>query len=587
MVIIPPTLKRKLLAMLHKRPSLERIYNLTGLQLANSSRYKAPTTLWKKILITILQCILFAGLIFLFIGVITLFDTYIFISPVSFDKAYVSFVLSVYVIFTVIEMSASLVNTLYKAKDNALLFVYPVKSREIFISKLLVKYVKEVKKVIFFIIPFLIAFYIKKHNMPLDIIHPLYFLKMVPIFVMLPISLVLLSGLISILFSLIDTLFKRVPLVKFIFSISLVIGAFTILIILINSLPSHLSLLALWSKIIGATDGGGLDAFINTSTKYLIYGRSIVTFLTGRTVWKNLIIFFVHLSIVALLFVLNGFLSYKFFFKLSGSASERGSSKVKKTKDKLNKNIFLTFFMKEVKTYFRNEDGAIFNTILVISLPLTIYCLNKIFMIMDISTFGKMLIICVNILLALTIITSVNISSANALSREGNEFYLLKVSPLNTSSICYAKILFNAILTVIAAFSISIALKIVSDNSITNTNRLENIDIIFIFIITLFVGIGHLFLCFELDLTNPKIKQYASGDKDSSNITKALVIGIIISILMTVIAFFFLFVARFGTIGRNNLLIRWPAIVIISIIFLVSRIILFNKKLNAYFDELN
>ena len=98
MVIIPPFLKRKLLAFLHKRPSLERIYNLTGLQLANSSRYKAPTTLWKKIIVIIFQFALFFGLIFLFVGVITLFDEYIFgPTSVTFDKAYVSFVLSVYI----------------------------------------------------------------------------------------------------------------------------------------------------------------------------------------------------------------------------------------------------------------------------------------------------------------------------------------------------------------------------------------------------------------------------------------------------------------------------------------------------------
>lgn len=582
-LFIPPFMRKKFAMFLSKRPALERIYNLTGLQMANSARFKTPTTFWKKLLIFIFQIAFFVGLIFLFSGLIILIENYVLASVRSFKDYYLSFVLSVYILFTVIEMSISLVDTLYKARDNALLFVYPVKPGEIFISKLLVKYIKEIKKATFFIVPFLLAFYIQKHAVPMETILWTYILKIVPVFIFLPIFLVLISGIVSILFSLIDTLFKRIPIIKFIVAIAAFIGAFSVLIVIINGLPSNLSLRDLWYKIVVDY----VDQPIKTVTPFLICGYSIKTFLVGRTVWLNLVIFASHVSVIALLVVLNMFLSFKFFFKLSGSAVERGSSKVKKTKDKLNKNIFLAFFLKEVKTYFRSEEGTLFNTILVIALPLTVYCLNKIFMIMDISTFGKMLIISVNILISLTIITSVNISSANALSREGENFYLLKTSPLNTSSICYAKILFNAILTVVAAVSIAVALEIVNRAAIGNTNRLGEMDILFIFIITLCVGVGHLFLCFELDLTNPKVKQYAIGDKDTSNITKALVIGIIISALMTVLTFFFLHFAHYQGIPKENLLPKWLSVITISIIFLVSRVILFNKKLNAYFDDIS
>ena len=581
---------------LAKHPAAERIYNLTSLQITNSRRYKATTTLWKKILLVILQLALIVGLVFLFKFAIGLFESSVLITR-RFDQYYLATVLSIYSIFTVIEMSVSLVNTLYKAKDNAMLFVYPVKPEEIFISKLLVKYIRELKKAIFFIVPFLIAFYLQEKTLTdgvNTILNIGFIFKIIPVFLFLPPILVLLSGLISIIFSLVDTLFKKYPVAKIVTSILVTIAVFALIIVLINLLKVQMNqggsgdgegrtanlVYNMWYYII--QDISNFFAFI---TPYLPLGFSVTNFLINHVLWKFFVYFFAFILLIALLGVLNAFVSLKFFFKLSSGATERGSSKKRVTKDKLNKNIFLTFFLKEVKTYMRSDDGAILTFVLAIVLPLTTYCLNKFFMLMNISDFGTMIIVCVNLLLSLTIITSTNVSSANALSREGSEFYLLKVSPLNTSKICYAKILLNGILCVISISGMAIALKIVNANS-ASAYVLSDIDILCIFLITLFIGIGHLFYCFEIDLSNPKIRQYAMGDQDTSNVTKALIVGIVLSVLAAVFAIFFFNIAIYGQ-GQTDRIYRWPSLLIIAIIYLGTRIWLFNKKLNVYFDELS
>ena len=587
----------KMSAAFHKQlakyPAAERIYNLTSLQITNSRRYKASTTLWKKILVVIIQLALLVGLVFLFKFAIQIFESNVLITR-RFDQYYLSTVLSVYSIFTVIEMSASLVNTLYKAKDNAMLFVYPVKPEEIFISKLLVKYIREIKKALFFIVPFLIAFYLQEKTLTdgaNTILNIGFIFKIIPVFLFLPPILVLLSGLVSIIFSLVDTLFKKYPVAKIVTSILVTIGVFALIIVLIDLLKAQMAQSAgpesetnlvfnMWYFII--QDISNFFAFI---TPYLPLGFSTTTFLINHVLWKFFVYFFAFILLIALLVVLNAFVSLKFFFKLSSGATERGSSKKRVTKDKLNKNIFLTFFFKEVKTYMRSDDGAILTFVLAIVLPLTTYCLNKFFMLMNISEFGTMIIVCVNLLLSLTIITSTNISSANALSREGSEFYLLKVSPLNTSKICYAKILLNGILCVISITGMAIALKLVNANS-SSAYVLSDIDILYIFLITLFVGVGHLFYCFEIDLANPKIRQYAVGDQDTSNVTKALIVGIVLSVLTAVLAIFFFQIAIYGQ-GQKDRIYRWPSLLVIAIIYLGTRIWLFNKKLNVYFDELS
>lgn len=577
-----PEMEDRFHRRLAKHPALERIYNLTSLQITNSKRYKNSETLWKKILLVLLQIGLIVGFIFVFKVIIQVFEQNVLITR-RFDQYYLAAVLSIYCISTIIEISVSLISTLYKAKDNAMLFVYPVKPEEIFISKLLVKYIKELKKALFFILPFLIAFYLQEKTYTVNgevLLNTAYIFKIIPVFIILPPLLVLISGLISIVFSFVDTIFKRRPVIKFVASILLTLGIFVLIIWFINTLPTGKSIYELWYFIIKQ-----ISDFFTFITPYLPLGFSLTSFLTNHVVWKFFVYLVAFIALLAILIVLNKFVSLGVFFKLSSNASERGSSKKRVTKDKLNKNIFLTFFLKEIKTYMRSDDGAIFTFILAIALPLTTYCLNRIFMIMDISVFGTMIIICVNLLLSSIIITSTNIASANALSREGSEFYLLKVSPLNTSKICYAKILLNGILCVISAVGMAIALKIVNATS-SSTNVLRDADIFFIFLTTLLLGIGHLFYCFEVDLANPKIKQYASGDNDTSNITKALIVGVIISILITAFAFFFFRVAIYGQDQRDTIY-RWPSIIIIAVIFLGTRIWLFNKKLNVYFDEIN
>ena len=577
-----PSMEDRFHRRLAKRPALERIYNLTSLQITNSKRYKSDEALWKKILLVILQLALVVGLVFIFKLLIQVFEQNVLITR-RFDQYYLAAVFSIYSLFTIIEISVSLINTLYKAKDNAILFVYPVKPEEIFISKLLVKYIKEVKKAIFFIVPFLIAFYLQEQTINVDGVYLLnigFIFKTIPVFLFLPPLLVLTSGLISIVFSFVDTIFKRHPIVKFITSILFTIGIFVLIIFLINALPTDKTIYELWYFVIKE-----ISNFITFITPYLPLGFSITSFLINHVVWKFFVYLAAFIALIAILVVLNKFVSLGVFFKLSTSATERGSSIKRVTKDKLNKNIFLTFFLKEIKTYIRSDDGAIFTFILAIVLPLTTYCLNRIFMIMDISTLGTMIIICINLLLSSIIITSTNIASANALSREGSEFYLLKVSPLNTSKICYAKILLNGILCVISVAGMAVALKIVNVTS-SSTNVLKDTDILFIFLTSLFIGIGHLFYCFEIDLANPKIKQYASGENDTSNITKALIVGVVISIIITALAFFFFRVALYGR-GQTDTIYRWPSILVVALIYLGTRIWLFNKKLNVYFDELN
>ena len=95
-------------------------------------------------------------------------------------------------------MSSSFVNTLYKSKDNMILLSMPVKASEVFASKLLVRYIREVKKMAYFIVPMFLGYYfLKSFTYSLTFA---YVLRLGLMFILIPLFIVLISGLISIAF---------------------------------------------------------------------------------------------------------------------------------------------------------------------------------------------------------------------------------------------------------------------------------------------------------------------------------------------------------------------------------------------------
>lgn len=575
----------KINAFFVKHPRVGRVYNLTSLQLSNSSRFKVPEDLLTRILARIGQVLLFGALIAIFTFGISLYEQFVLITS-FIDNRHLVFLLSVYTILTILEMSASLVNTMYKAKDNAILMSFPVHPGEIFVSKLLAKYVKELKKALFVVLPFLVAFFINRRvTMSLSW---LFLPKIIPVLFFLPLFLVLFSGFLSILFSMVDTLFKKFGILKLVFTAILIIGAFAVLLILIDTLPQGTGIHFLWYRITT-----GFESFLETVDPYLPVSYWTVRFLIGGKWWVTLIVFVAMLAVLTGLFFLNYGVSFRFFFRLATNARDSGGQiKKRVTSDKLRKSTFMTFFMKELKIYLRSDEGMTSTLMFVLILPLLVASLNKLFLAMNISQMGRLLVICVNILISCTVLTATNIAAANALSREGSEFYLLKVSPLNTRVICLAKLALNGILLLISTLAMGVGLSIVCARS-TSLIVLQPMDIIFISVISLVVGLGHLLWSFELDLTHPKIQQYKAGDKDNSNLTKSLFLGILLSVLFTIATYFYLNIAVDSTHlflkdGHDpaSYAYRWPLILLVALIFAGSRAVLFVKRLRVCFDEL-
>lgn len=550
-------LKRKFII---KNKVLNRIDIITSMQINNSKSLSKKNN--NKFLSFIIRIIIFILTIVGLKYAISYFQIYAF---VSFNYALLAAIIIMFIILSVFETSSDFVNTIYKGKDNSLLLSYPVKPSEVFASKLIVRYILEFKKVLSFVLPLLIAFYLEK-SLTYSL-NAIYFVKSIYVIILIPLFIVLISAMLSALLAVIDYVCRKFSFIKKIITL-LVFGVIAFIVIsLVNSLPLNLPLLKLWFSVTSSVIG-----YLSNIVDKTLFTNKLLYFMMGFSSLENFVITLIEMIVLVLIV---SFICFPFFFKLSSSSIEFSSSKVYKTKMKQNQNIFFVFLNKEIKNYFRSDDNIMVTFLYLLILPILIYCLNRIFYSLNISSTGRILIICINVLISITLLTASNISSASSLSREGNEFYLLKISPVDTKMICFAKCLVNFFLSNLAILSVGFSL------SFTHFMKIN--DIMFICIVLFFVNTGHICWCFELDILNPKIAQYSAGEEiinNNPNVRKSITIGLILAIIFTFLSYFFYIKYNEGAI------IGPVRVIIVAFMFCVVRIYLFVVKIKVYFNEI-
>lgn len=551
-------LKKKVIM---KSPMLNRIDILSNMQLKNSKSLNKTKS--NKFVSFILKIVFFIASIVIFTIAIEYFQA---LALIPFNYELLATLIIVFIVLSVIEVSGEFVNTIYKGKDNTLLLSYPVRPGEVFASKLIVRFISEFKKVFNFILPLLIAFYIQRNVVySLDL---LYFVKLVYVIILIPTFIVLISAIISAFLVLIDYLCRKFAFIKIIVILGIYLTGSILVIGLVNALPVNLPLLQLWYSITSS-----VISFLSLMVSKTLFTNNLLYFLMGYDTGIKLL---VTLGEIIVLLLVVCLVCFPFFFKLSSSSVEFSSSKVHKTKMKQTNNIFLVFLKKEFKNYFRSDDNVLSTFMYLLILPILVYCLNRIFFSLNISKTGEILIVCINILISITLLTASNISSASSLSREGNEFYLLKVSPVDTKLICLAKMVLNLLLSTIAIVGVGFSLGF--------SYMLTIPDIIIICVILFLVNLGHICWSFEFDILDPKIAQYSAGEEilnDNSNVRKSITIGLLIAVIFTLLSFFFY--SKYN----EGMVIGPIRVIFIALAFCLIRIYLFITKLRVYFNEMS
>ena len=480
-------------------------------------------------------------------------------------------ILSLSVIFT----TGGLVNSLYLSRDNLVLLTFPAKPTIVFLSKLLVYFIHELKKNFMFLVPLFFAY-----GMVLG--YPIYYYFWIVVnFVFIALVPVLIASLLSMPALFIFQFVKKYKLVQY----ALAFVGFALLtwlvLIIVRHLPAEINFLknGIPTDAIARLTAGVAKYFppIAWLTVLLIGSPYSATTINGiQTTRPQLFIgstapifagFF--FAIVALV-VLNLLLARPLFYKMASKPFEFS----KKTRIKERKNyktpVLLSATKKEWMVVLR--DNTILSLIaqLLVVMPLAIVLLNSLYAVMTKDLNGVQMTVVFNFIIILLLSLSSNIRIASAYSQDGSSAYLNKVQPSTYGSLLFAKLTVNMVMgllgIVLTTFVYSFYYTVGSVN-------------LYLFAFTAYaLYIAHLFWSAEMDLMNPQYEQYATFAEQSNNPNENKS-----SLLMFVLSFLFALVI-FVLVGEGITKI-WIKASVVALVLAIFKIFTFFLKIKIYYKE--
>ncbi len=499
----------------------------------------------------------------------------------SFDETprLLVLVTSFSMILSILIASFGLMKSLYFADDNKVLITFPVAPNLIFISKIIVFYLYELKKNITFLIPIFISGILIMATRGL--VSPLTFVwSIIPLLFILMVP-VLVGALLSIPLMFLVRFLKRFPLIEVILSIVMIgLGIFGI-IKLIGLIPTNIDLINQWPNI-----RSFLKQFLLNVEKNFVFFSQMVYIIFGK-IQADLKYHIVAFTLVKLLILIGGcvvlfflgfFLSRPLFFRMMARNFENNKSNIINKKN-VRRNKYATFIKKEFTINIRSIDISLNYLIIYIAIPIMILFLNALYHVMDTRQLGDLLIYTFNILLICLPLLASNALVATYYSKEGRAGYIKRTKPIYAFYPLFTKLFFNIIFSIPTVF-ITVAV-------FGRYSHFKVSEIIILGFAVLLLHLGHMIYSAMLDIMNPQNEQYATTgtDIDNPNENKSTMLAFIISALYAVIAYKLLSEATIGG-ADSSLVPGLLKLLLISALYCGSTSFLFTKRIRAFYYEL-
>ncbi len=538
-----------------KNTPFRRVKYLSLMQMGEQLRAKKTRTPKAKAFITFLKCCITVAVTVVIMFMLSFLSKTFHVQP-SKDM-FVSFIFITQII-TLLSCISSMISILYTSKDNTMLLAFPCTYGEIFLSRIIVFAISELKKSAYFLVPILVAFGLTTGGVA-------YWLLAIPMWAMLCLFPVLIGALISIPLVYVKRFLEKHVSVYATLVVLIIAGCFFGVTILLRRLPDPLRLVAVYGKFMAKIEGF-FASLRSCSLWYAFIGAAMF----GEKVYWTLP---AALGIFAAFGVGCFLIARPFYFKAVSSTVEAGRTKKHKAIEHKHNNLFLTFFRKELKLFFRNSQSVNSAVTTILLFPFISYVFNFVLLVINKNTIGDFMSIAFNIMITLNVLGANNAQVASAISSEGNEFAILKTAPSDTSVICWAKIAVTSLVNLVAMA--------VTFTMLTFTTNLGGGDLALMAILLLIITTAHIMWSFQLDINNPRILDYAQKGNnvvDNVNIGKAIVISFVIATLAGALALLLLLDAT-KTSG-------WIRLFAIAGAFLVARFYLLRRNIKVYFSDI-
>ena len=478
----------------------------------------------------------------------------------------ISLIFLIMLIVSIISCTLKLTKALYYSKDNTILLTLPCSPTQVYLSKLIIFFVFELKRNFGFLVPLFIAYYIS-HGYGF-----IFYIWVLVCFVIISVFTVAISALLSIPSMWFYNFFRQKKSLQ-IASLLVVIGVvYFALIKAISLIPANIDLIETWHKTFYdiqdflANYTLNFRHFVNVSK--LVLGDlyfNIVLFKFGAM----LIRFGMVLMLTLILLVLGLLIVGPMFYKMASKPFEFIKNEVKPKKNRKINSRFTSLWVEMIST-IKSIDKVFYHIGILISTPLLIFLLNKIFLAMNTRALGDYMIVCFNVLIILLVSLNSNCHVSSIFSKDGRSSYLIKIQPVKPYVLLASRLVPSVTV---------VTLSLVGSMMILfNTTNIKNTDIILLMFGILFIYLAHMFYSAELDIMNPQYEAYATmGNSDNNpNETKSTVVAFAISFLVAIVVLLLLIE------GRGHVYFK---VFIVGLIAAVYFTWSFFDKIKLYFME--
>lgn len=488
-------------------------------------------------------------------------------------------IITLSLLLSLVACTIELMKNLYFSEDNKVLITLPVDANKIFISKIIVFYIYELKRSLTLLFPLTLACTLQMTTKGLCPAWVNIWMIIVLVFiVLLP---VLLGSLLSIVAMFVYRLFKKAPIIEIIAFLAILVGAVLGIIYLIGLIPTDINLIKQWPTITKH-----IRSFLLAVEEKLTLMSQLVRIIIGertqalvyRLNWFSFVKFLILILSNLVLFCLGYVISRPLFFKMMAKSFET-DKKAGIIKPNHRQNKYLTFIDKEFKINIRTINISINYLIIYIIVPILILFLNTMYKAMNTRILGDMLIYTFNILLICLPLLASNALVATYYSREGRAGYIKKTKPISAVYPLIAKLFFNILFSIPTVFITTV----IFGKSVT----FGAIEIIMLGFAILFLHLGHMFYSASLDIMNPQNEQYATTgtNTDNPNENKSTLFAFILAIVFAFMSYVFLSEAHLssatGSVAGGVL-----KLMLITLLYFVSMIILFLRQIKAFYYEI-
>lgn len=546
------------------------LLTLVKLQLSEKLRWKQnASTAYKAA--TIAKRIGYMGVAFgIFTGLFYVIFNLLFLEPNTEYFIFFVFVLQIISIISCVVQSS---NILYTSRDNSLLLTYPVKHHQVYISKILVMYILELLKSLTLVFPLFMAY----ATIVPGVMTANYVVSGLVYAVLLPFIPVLLGAIISIPFVYLTKILKHSNWVKGIFSILLFAGLIVLTVFVVKFIDANspIRIVALFKKF-----NRDISAFVTKANNFALYANFVGRGMCAQdtvTAWSNHGLMLASLAGISLVSVA---ISLPSFFTLASSASENAATKKHKGENKAHKSTFITFLRKELTLSIRSIGNFASDYAFLFAMPFVLIILTCIFVNIERNELGMSLTYGLLGLITLVMLCASNTASATAISSEGSEFVLLKTAPGKMSNIIWSKLLVNFIISFVMTTISFIILRIVLSADIEK-GLLDGTKLLLVYIYVNLIEIGLLLWSIQLDIVNPKLREFANAQNKNeiANSSQSIIIGLIFSIVFSAISIL-LFITTLPIYIVGILM------VIVGLIFVGLRFYFLIRYRDAFFEDI-